>query len=55
MSAEPALAPGTEPDHGSAFGERVGQLLDKTPLRFSRDLERLFLDDYFQKFPAARP
>jgi len=49
MSAELALAPAAEPDPGAAFGERVSQLLDKTPLRFSRDLEKPFLDDYFEK------
>ncbi len=49
MSAEPALAPATESDNGRAFGERVSQLLEKTPLRFSGDLEKPFLDDYFQK------
>ena len=49
MSAEPALPPATEPDLGTVFGERVSQLLEKTPLRFSRDLEKPFLDDYFDK------
>ena len=49
MSAEPALAPATETDRGRAFGERVSGLLDRTPLRFSRDLEKPFLDDYFEK------
>ena len=49
MSSEPEPAVGAEAVQGSAFGDKVTQFLERTPLRFSADLEKLFLDDYREK------
>ncbi len=49
MSSEPEPVGGTEALHGKAFGDTVTRFLERTPLRFSRELEKLFLDDYREK------
>ena len=49
MNADAARASGSEAAAGEIFGDRVTTLLEKTPLRFPRDLEKLFMDDYREK------
>ena len=49
MSSAPDPAVGAGAVRGSAFGDKVTQFLERTPLRFSADLEKLFLDDYREK------
>ena len=40
----------SEPDrHDRAFDDKVSRFLERTPLRFSAELEKLFLDDYREK------
>ena len=49
MGADGALVVGSEAAADRVFGDRVTTLLEKTPLRFPRDLEKLFMDDYREK------
>src|SRR5512145_3341348 len=48
MSSGPAggLAPAAP---GNTLSEKVARFLERTPLRFSPELEKLFLDDYQAK------
>ena len=48
MSSE-AETGGVQTLQGKPLGEVATQFLDKTPLRFPRELEKLFLDDYREK------
>jgi serine phosphatase RsbU (regulator of sigma subunit) len=49
MSSEPAQGAVAEALRRKGFEETVTRFLERTPLRFSKDLEKLFLEDYREK------